>query len=54
MKTKMSEKDQELLEEAYSTTYRSTVRRLIDEAGSEELKGILRGMLSDKSIRWED
>lgn len=44
----------ELLEEAYSTTYRSTVRRLINEAESDELKNILRGMLSDKSNRWED
>lgn len=51
---KMSEKDLELLEEAYSTTYRSTIRRLIKDAESEELKGILRGMLNDKSNRWED
>lgn len=50
----MSEKDLELLEEAYSTTYRSTVRRLINEAESDELKNILKGMLSDKSNRWED
>lgn len=50
----MSEKDLELLEEAYSTTYRSTIRRLINDAESEELRGILRGMLNDKSNRWED
>lgn len=50
----MSEKDKERIEEAYSTTYRSTIRRLICEADTDECREALHHLLNDPETEWED
>lgn len=50
----MTEQDKERIEEAYSTTYRSTITRLICEADTDECRERLLGFLHDPEMQWED
>ena len=50
----MTQKDRELLEIAYSTTYRSTIKRLMAKAETEECHDALRNILRDRETEWED
>ena len=51
-KEKLTAHDEELIELAYSTTYRSSIRRMIREADTERCREILRLILDDAG--WED
>lgn len=44
---RLSSKDQELIEEAYETTYRSTLNQLIAECESERAKSIIRNIMKE-------
>lgn len=50
----MTELDKERIEEAYSTTYRSAIKRLICEADTDECRERLLGFLHDPEMQWED
>lgn len=50
----MTAKDRELLEQAYETTYRSTFRRLMLEAETEECREAIHHIMCDGEIEWED
>ena len=50
----MTKKDKELLEQAYETTYRSTFRRLIMEAETEECREAIHSLMCDREIELED
>lgn len=47
MEQKLTPKDLELLDEAYSTTYKSTVRRLIRQAETEKCRQMLAEYLKE-------
>lgn len=53
-KEKLTAHDEELIELAYSTTYRSSIRRMIREADTERCREILRLILNDDDADWED
>jgi len=53
-KEKLTAHDEELIELAYSTTYRSSIRRMIREADTERCREILRLILNDDDAGWED
>ena len=53
-KPPMTKKDRELLEQAYETTYRSTFRRLIMEADTEECREAIHSIMCDREIELED
>lgn len=53
-KEKLTAHDEELIELAYSTTYRSSIRRMIREADTERCREILRLILNDDDVGWED
>lgn len=53
-KGKLTANDEELIEMAYSTTYRSSIRKYIKEADTEEAREILTSILQDNSVEWED
>ena len=42
------------IEEAYSTTYRSTIKRLICEADTDECREALHLLLHDPEMEYED
>lgn len=50
----MTEKDKELLEQAYETTYMSTFRRLIMEADTEECREAIHQIMCDREMEMED
>ena len=50
----MTEKDKELIEQAYETTYRSTIKRLMMQAETEECREALHHIMYDPEIEWED
>lgn len=50
----MTEKDRELLEQAYKTTYRSTFRRLIMEADTEECRMAIHNIMRSREVELED
>ena len=50
MKETLTEKDKELIEEAYSTTYRSTFERLIREADTESARQIIRDIMTEVEL----
>ena len=50
----MTEKDKKLIEEAYSTTYRSSIRRLMAQAETEECREALHHLMCDTEVEWED
>lgn len=53
-KEKLTAHDEELIELAYSTTYRSRIRTMIQEADTERCRVILRDIMSDTGVDWED
>lgn len=53
-KEKLTVHDNELIELAYSTTYRSSIRAMIQEADTERCRAILRGIMNDAGVEWED
>ena len=50
----MTTKDKELIEQAYETTYRSTFRRLMIEAETEECREAIHSIMCDREIELED
>lgn len=53
-KEKQTVNDEELIELAYSTTYRSNIRTMIQEADTERCRVILRDIINDAGVDWED
>lgn len=51
---KLTANDEELIEMAYSTTYRSEIRKYIADADTNTAKEILRSMLNNNDVDWED
>ena len=51
---KLTANDEELIELAYSTTYRSSIRDMIAEADTERCRVILRCIMNDADVAWED
>ena len=51
---KLTAHDGELIELAYSTTYRSSIRAMIQEADTEQCRIILRDIMNDADVEWED
>ena len=50
----MTQKDLSLLEQAYETTYRSTFRRLIMEADTEECREAIHNIMRSREVELED
>ena len=51
MKTEtLTTKDKDLIEEAYSTTYRSTFERLIREADTDKARNIIRDIMNEVEL----
>lgn len=46
--------DEELIELAYSTTYRSSIRKMLNEADTSRCREILQRIMDDPEIEWED
>ena len=46
--------DEELIDLAYSTSYRSSIRNYIREVDTDKAKQILRDILTDAEVEWED
>lgn len=46
--------DGELIELAYSATYRSSIRNMIQEADTERCRIVLRNIMDDDGVDWED
>ena len=53
-KEKLTVHDEELIELAYATTYRSSIRTMIQEADTERCRIILRRIMDDADVDWED
>lgn len=53
-KEKLTANDEELIELAYSTTYRSSIRKYILEADTAHCREILTGIMNEPDIEWED
>lgn len=53
-KEKVTAHDEELIELAYSTTYRSSIRTMIQEADTERCRIVLRRIMEDADVDWED
>lgn len=53
-KEKLTAHDDELIDLAYSTTYRSSIRAMIQEADTERCRIILRRIMDDADMDWED
>lgn len=53
-KEKLTANDEELIELAYSTTYRSSIRQYIREADTASCREILTQIMNDSDIDWED
>lgn len=53
-KDKLTAHNEELIELAYSTTYRSSIRTMIQEADTERCHVTLRGIMDDTDVDWED
>ena len=49
-KEKLTVNDEELIELAYSTTYRSSIRTMIQEADTERCRVILRDIIDDAGV----
>lgn len=50
----LTENDKELIELAYSTTYRGSIRKYIEQADTAKCRGILRRIMDDADVEWED
>lgn len=46
--------DEELIELAQSTTYRSSIRKYIEEADTERARHILTRIMNQADVDWED
>ena len=46
--------DEELIDLAYSTSYRSSIRKYMNEVDTDKAKQILRDILTDAEVEWED
>ena len=46
--------DEELIDLAYSTSYRSSIRNYIREVDTNKAKQILKDILTDAEVEWED
>lgn len=46
--------DEELIELAQSTTYRSSIRKYIEEADTERARYILTRIMNQADVDWED
>lgn len=53
-KEKLTVNDEELIKLAYSTTYRSSIRTMIQDADTERCRVILRGIMNNAGVDWED
>lgn len=53
-KEKLTAHDEELIELACSTTYRSSIRTMIQKADTERCHVTLRGIMDDADVDWED
>jgi hypothetical protein len=53
-KEELTAHDGELIELAYSTTYRSGIRNMIQEADTERCRIVLRNIMDDDGVDWED
>ncbi len=53
-KEKLTANDEELIELAYSTTYRSSIRKYIREADTARCREILTRIMNDPDVDWED
>ena len=53
-KEELTAHDDELIELTYSTTYRSSIRAMIQEADTEHCRTILRSIMNDADVEWED
>lgn len=49
----MTDNDLELIELASSTSYRDTIYKYIEEADTDECRDILRSILENPDIIWE-
>lgn len=52
-KDKQTAHNEELIELAYSTTYRSSIRTMIQEADTERCHVTLRGIINDADVDWK-
>jgi hypothetical protein len=52
--TVMTENDRQLIEKAYESTYRSTIKRLMAKAETEECREALHHLMNDPETEWED
>ena len=50
----MTQRDRELLEIACESTFRSTIKRLMSQAESEECRSRLESLLRAPEMVWED
>lgn len=50
----MTQRDYELIEQAHETTYRSTFRRLMIEADTEECREAIHHIMCDRELELED
>lgn len=53
-KEQLTANDEELIELASSTTYRSSIRQYIREADTERCREILTRIMNEVDIDWED
>lgn len=51
---KLTVNDEELIEMAHSTTYRSSIRKNIADADTYTAKEILRSIMNNNDVDWED
>lgn len=50
----MSEKDRELIEMAYETTYKDSICKYIEQAESAECRKRLQRILESRDVGWEE
>ena len=50
----MSENDRKLIEMAYETTYKSSIRKYIQQAETDECRKRLQRILESRDIGWEE
>lgn len=50
----LTQHDEELIDLAYSTTYRDTIQQCIEEAETQCAREILTNILNDNDAEWDD
>ncbi len=53
-KEQLTDNDRELIELAESTTYRSSIRKYIEEADTQYCREVLADILNNSDTNWED